>query len=238
MPARRSRPPARYSLLKYAAVCASTRVPSSPALETSLLQPFASPLLSLEFSAHLGAVAVSWPSDPPTRIPRCSHLWVQLRFAPSSCAGEQQPGSSSQRWIVFLDSAGGKGVGSPRGLYVAVLHVLRSGQWCVTHPCVRDRILPWASNLVPCRPISTLGRISSGRAGPRPICLASHTGGMYPCLRVAPAWAEAERQVREPCKCAPPRVETLSKWTCWVCGTSPSTLQRESTRAHTIDEPK
>jgi len=81
MPVRLFRPPARYLILEYAAACASTRIPSSPALETGLLQPFASPLLSLKFSAHLGESLVSRPSDLPARLPRCSHLWLQLRFA-------------------------------------------------------------------------------------------------------------------------------------------------------------
>jgi hypothetical protein len=30
----------------------------------------------------------------------------------------------------------------------------------------------------------------------------------------------------------------IAEWTCWVCGTDPSTLDRERARAHQIGEPK
>ena len=258
MTVRASRPAAWYSILEYAAACASTRIPSSPALETSLLQPFASPLLSLEFSAHFEVLPVSRPSKLPARLPRCSHLWVQLHFVPSSRAGEQQPttapssgfdpwtlpeggGSAHLATCVLLQSvhviraldrvpSRPNADNPPRRyhdassrIYRIRLQVLRvalqaghqrrarrqkdarnkghySGQWCTAHPCVRDLILPWASNLVPCIPIGTLGWISSGRAGPSPSCLAPPTGGKQPCSRAIPAWTEADHEVPEPCK--------------------------------------
>ena len=119
VPVHFSCPPARYLMLEYAAACASTQIPSSPALETSLLQPFASPLLSREFSARLGALTVSrGPRTCPFTL--LDALTSGCRVASLSRAREQQPASSSQLWNSSLDFAGGKGVGSPRDLYVAV----------------------------------------------------------------------------------------------------------------------
>ena len=215
-----SRPPDRYSILEYAAAHASTPIPFPPSLETILLQPFASTLPPFQFYPHLGTLPVSRPSGPPARLPRCSHLWVQLRFAPSSRAGEQQPASSSQLWILSLDVSVEKRVNSPRvcgscmfsvrwtvcsaaqaltppsrryhdasfrihrirmQVFCVALHAghpcrgqprddarsrdHRSGQWCVTHPCVRNLILPGASNIVPCSPILLANNPCMDRGG-------------------------------------------------------------------------